>query len=206
MPSNPDRPFDHDTLKLRAVFIPEAAKDKVSQATITSALGHGALKIPAVFVPEGATPPGYPYERFGRAQFRPDDDVVAKRAFTSWPTSSQPAAQAQDDAPGPSLPRTRYRFGSALPNRSPGPPPNPTLASRETNTVLAAIGVLRGIAKATRSLANREATGTARPAIASPSVPIASPNALHREDQDRGHRENPDPTQTEAPDRTHQEE
>jgi hypothetical protein len=70
MPNNPDLPFDHDTLKLRAVFVPDSAKDQHSPSTVTSALGYDAVKIPAVFVREGGMPPGYPYQHVGRVEFR----------------------------------------------------------------------------------------------------------------------------------------
>jgi hypothetical protein len=134
MPSNPDRPFDHDTLKLRAVFVPDDAKDQSSQADIIATLGYGAVKIPAVFVPAGGKPPGSGYEHIGRAQFRPDDDdddSAARRVYTSWQTSSQSPDETQEDSePGPTLPQTRFRFGEALGgNRSPGPPPNPSVSS-----------------------------------------------------------------------------
>jgi hypothetical protein len=75
MSGNSDRPFDHDTLKLRAVFVPDETEGEVSRDDIVSALGHDTVKIPAIFVPEGGTPPGYPYERFGQAEFRPDQDA-----------------------------------------------------------------------------------------------------------------------------------
>jgi hypothetical protein len=123
MPNSADRPFDDDTLKLRAVFVPENAKQQPSRAEIVSALGHDAVKVAAVFVPEGGKPPGYPYERFGRAQFRPDDDLPQNRIYTSQPTSSQPADAAQDnDGPVQTLPRTRFRFGAGLYGDPPQPP------------------------------------------------------------------------------------
>ncbi|MGA3401549.1 MAG: hypothetical protein ABSC95_20235 [Acetobacteraceae bacterium] len=154
MPSNPDRPFDHDTLKLRAVFVPENAKDQLSKATITGALGYDAVKIPAVFVPEGGTPPGYPYERFGRAVFRPDADNSEKRSFTTEPSSSQsPDAAQQNGAPAPRLPRTRYRFGAALSGGGqPGSPPNPALAGRQGERIAAGIAVWRGMANPGKTL------------------------------------------------------
>ena len=130
MPNSPDRPFDDDTLKLRAVFVPENAKKQASRADIVRTLGHDAVKVPAVFVPEGGKPPGYPYERFGRAQFRPDDDLPQNRIYTSQPTSSQPADAAQDnDGPVQTLPRTRYRFGAAM-YGAPAPPPNQAAAGQ----------------------------------------------------------------------------
>lgn len=39
MPNNPDEPFDYDTLKLRAVFVPEDGKDQVSATDIINPLG-----------------------------------------------------------------------------------------------------------------------------------------------------------------------
>jgi hypothetical protein len=146
MPNSPDRPFDDDTLKLRAVFVPENARKQASRADIVRTLGHDAVKVPAVFVPEGGKPPGYPYERFGRAQFRPDDDLPQNRIYTSQPTSSQPADAAQDnDGPVQTLPRTRFRFGAAM-YGAPPPPPNQAAAGQGDP-------VARGAA-AWRSMAN----------------------------------------------------
>jgi hypothetical protein len=56
------RPHGYDTLKLRAVFVPEGNPDKTSMADVTAALGHDAVKIPAIFVPDGSAGPrpGYP--------------------------------------------------------------------------------------------------------------------------------------------------
>jgi hypothetical protein len=153
MPSNPDRPFDYDTLKLPAVFVPDSDKGQVSSADINRALGSDALRIPAVFVPEGGSTPGYPYESIGRAEFRPGDDGAAQRKFTSWQSSSKPSDPAQEDSePAPTLPRTRYRFGAALGgDRSPGQPPNPTVSSGRPAP--AAAGLAAGVA-AWRSMAN----------------------------------------------------
>jgi hypothetical protein len=148
MPSNPDRPFDHDTLKLRAVFVPEDARDEVSRASITSTVGHDAVKIPAVFVPEGGKPPGYPYEHFGRAEFRPDEDGAARRQFTMGSSSSQPPDGEQNDSQQiPMLPRTRYRFGAALfGGNQAGHPPNPALAGSQRDPTAAGIAVWRRMA------------------------------------------------------------
>ena len=134
MPNSPDRPFDDDTLKLRAVFVPENAKKQASRADIVRTLGHDAVKVPAVFVPEGGKPPGYPYERFGRAQFRPDDDRPETRVYTSQP-SSQPSDQAQEQSgPRQTLPRTRFRFGAVL-DGNPPRPPNPTVPGGQSDPV-----------------------------------------------------------------------
>ena len=146
MPSNSDRPFDHDTMKLRAVFVHKDDKDQISQAGIVGALGYDTVKIPAVFVPKGGTPPGYPYEHFGRAEFRRSGGDGGKRIFNSGPSAAGPQdAKVEDGESGPTLPRTRYRFGSALSDgRSPGVPPNP--AGGQRDPVAAGIAVWRGMA------------------------------------------------------------
>jgi hypothetical protein len=147
MPSNPDRPFDHDTVKLRAVFVPDDARHQSSRADIAATLGYDTLKIPAVIVPEGGKSPGYGYEHIGRAQFRPDDeDSASRRTYTSSKSSSQSPDETQADSePVPTLPRTRYRFGAALGgDRSPGPPPNPTVSSGRAAP--AAAGLAAGVA------------------------------------------------------------
>jgi hypothetical protein len=173
MPSNPDRPFDYDTLKLPAVFVPDSDKDQVSSGDINRALGSDAVRIPAVFVPEGGSPPGYPYESIGRAEFRTEDPGAAQRKFTSWQSSSKPSDPAREDSePAPTLPRTRYRFGAALGgDRSPGPPPNPTVSSGRPAPV--AVGLAAGIA-AWRSMANpRSALGWS-PAAPNPTDDLAT--------------------------------
>jgi hypothetical protein len=148
MPNNPDRPFGHDTLKLPAVFVPDSAAHRVSQADITAMLGYDAVKIPAVFVPEGGKPPGYGYERIGQAEFRPDDEgSAARRIYTSWQSSSpqSPDETPEDGGAVPVLPQTRFRFGRALGgDRSPGPPPNPAVS--RGRPAQAAAGLAAGVA------------------------------------------------------------
>ncbi len=148
MPDNTDRPFDHDTLKLRAVFVPEDAKDQVSQVNITRALGYDAVKIPAVFVPEGGKPPGFPYEYVGRVVFNPTEAGGGRRVFTTGPSSSQASDLAREDgAPGPTLPRTRYRFGAAWSgSRHRPPPPNPALGRGQGSPVATGIAMWCGMA------------------------------------------------------------
>ena len=148
MPNNPDQPFDYDTLKLRAVFVPEDEKDQVSSADIIDPLGYNAIKIPAVFVPEGGTPPGFPYERFGRTEFRPDEDSTATRRFTSGPSSSQPSGaedREERGEPAATLPRTRYRFGAALAGGPSPAPPRPALAAGQGDPVADGTAVWRGM-------------------------------------------------------------
>jgi hypothetical protein len=171
MPSNPDRPFDHDTVKLRAVFVHKDDKGQVPQAGIVGALGYDTVKIPAVFVPKGGTPPGYPYEHLGRAEFRRSGGAGGKRIFKSGPSSAGPqVAKAEDSESGPTLPRTRYRFGSALSDgRSPGVPPNP--AGGQRDPVAPGIAVWRGAANPgntlRRSLAAPSRAGRLATAVAS---------------------------------------
>jgi hypothetical protein len=171
MPSNSDRPFDHDTMKLRAVFVHKDDKDQISQAGIVGALGYDTVRIPAVFVPKGGTPPGYPYEHFGRAEFRRSGGDGGKRAVASGQSSAGPQdAREEDSESGPTLPRTRYRFGAALPGgRAPGIPPNP--AGRQRDPVAAGIAVWRGAANPgntlRRSLVAPRSTGNLATAAAS---------------------------------------
>jgi muramidase (phage lysozyme) len=78
---DPDLPFGHNTLKLRAVFIPDGAD--VSMADIIQAVGPHPVLIRAVWVPPGGAMPGYPYEHIGQAVFIPDDDDRDTPAFTN---------------------------------------------------------------------------------------------------------------------------
>jgi hypothetical protein len=190
MPSNSDRPFADDTVKIRAVFVPEAAADQVSPATIATALDYDAVKLPAILVPDGAPPPGYPYENFGHVVFRQDEAVAETRAYTSWTQSAKPRNDApEDSAPGPTLPRTRYRFGSALTGHSPGRPPNPTLPGALDNPARVANELLRGIARATHGFAtqyagraaNRATSNTRAEAGTSVDAAHPSPEAPQQE-------------------------
>ncbi len=104
-----DRPFGYDTLKLRAVFVPQDNPDKISPADITAALGYDAVKIPAIFVPDGSDMPrpGYPYVHVGRYVMRGDGEVdmlgpVARRRGRRW-VGRRPDAR-----------RRRYRRRSVL--------------------------------------------------------------------------------------------
>ena len=152
MPTNPDRPFGHDTVEIRAVFVPDSATDKVSRSAISRVVGYDAVQIPAIFVPAGGKPPGHPYIAIGQPIFRPDDPGAANRQFTSGQASSQPSGDGQaDDQPAPALPRTRYRFGAALSGGPAGPPPNSTVSSGRPAPVAA--GLAAGLA-AWRSMAN----------------------------------------------------
>ena len=182
MPNNPDLPFDHDTLKIRAVFVPDSAKDQHSPSAVTSALGYDAVKIPAVFVREGGMPPGYPYQHVGRAEFRRDEAAGKRRLPMSSTASSQTPDAAQGDREAqPILPRTRYRFGAALPGGSPGLPPNPALPGAHDHPARTATGILRGIARATRAFAAQHARRTPGDAPATTS-PDASPDPSRPED------------------------
>jgi hypothetical protein len=69
---DPYLPFGHNTLKIRAVFIPDGAQ--VSMSDITRVVGFDPVFIRAVWVPPGGAMPGYPYEHIGEAVFIPDRD------------------------------------------------------------------------------------------------------------------------------------
>jgi muramidase (phage lysozyme) len=102
-----DRPFGYDTLKLRAVFVPEGNPDKISTADITAALGHDVVKIPAIFVPDGSgiPRPGYPYEYFGRYAWSEDGGVDMLESAPGgpgaggWAAGPMQGAGDTDDAP-----------------------------------------------------------------------------------------------------------
>ncbi len=187
MPDNPDRPFDHDTVEIRAVFVPDSAMDNVSRAEISRSVGYDAVEIPAVFVPEGGAPPGYPYIAIGEPIFRPDDPGATNRLFSSGQSSAQPSGAAQEASqPGSLLPRTRYRFGSALAGGPAGPPPDPTLPTRQNDPLRIAAGVWRSLAMATATL-TRERAQSARNHAAtgeSAGAPDLPPDTGRREAQD----------------------
>ncbi len=124
-----DRPFGYDTLKLRAVFVPEGDRDKVSMADITAALGYDAVKVPVIFVPEGSEEPrpGYPYVHVGRCVMRGDGRVDmlgpvpgdAERG--GWAAGPMQGAGDTGDAPA------KPPVARAMP-----PTPTPTLAQAQS--------------------------------------------------------------------------
>lgn len=162
MPNSSARPFGHDTLKLRALFVPERAKSQPSSAVITGAVGHGAVKIPAVFVPQGGKSPGGSYVHVGKAEFRPDQDrgtdSAATRTFTRHASSRPTQPDTAEREQRPPLPRTRYRFGTEQGgDHAPGPPPNPSRADFAADPMRAAVRVWRSMRNAGRPKAGAQA-------------------------------------------------
>lgn len=107
-------PSGRDTLRLRAVFVPEGSEDDVPTQALAVSLGVGVVKFPAILVPEGEAPPGYPYVPFGRMEFDEDKDDNSEQDFPgsqaegTWEpahrdwfsqTQSGSAADRTDDAP-----------------------------------------------------------------------------------------------------------
>ncbi len=111
-----DRPLGYDTLKLRAVFVPDGNRDTISRAGITAALGHDAVKIPAIFVPEGSQDPrpSYPYVHVGRYVWREDGglDMAGSVPRGSWAAGHVQGTGDAGDAP-PGQPAT-HRLPPAL--------------------------------------------------------------------------------------------
>lgn len=113
MPDNPESPFGHRTVKLRAVFVPEDAKHNVSRADISRTVGYGSPKIPAVFVPEGGNRPGHPYQYVGKAVFSRTEDRDDARKFTA----RRPSWQSPDaEAPSPDEVWESLNFSSQGPD------------------------------------------------------------------------------------------
>ncbi|HEY7579256.1 MAG TPA: hypothetical protein VH855_16820 [Acetobacteraceae bacterium] len=108
MSDNPDLPFGHNTLKLRAVFIPDGAQ--VSMSDIARVVGLNPVLIPAVLVPPGGAPPGYPYEIIGEATFIPDRSDRERPARTGPPWPGPP-----NDPAGPDNRVPRRARGSDAP-------------------------------------------------------------------------------------------
>lgn len=199
MPSDPERPFDHDTLKLRAVFVPDHAKDKVSASDISGSLGYDAVKIPAVFVAKGEQPPGYPYEHFGEAVFRPDaeDGGEGDNAASSSASSQSSGAAPQDAPAGPALPPTRFRFGAALSGSTPeaGQPPNPAVAGGWNDPAAGGIAMWRSLANPGSLWRQSSAAPGAKgspPAAASGTEDVPAAPAQSQPDQAERRRPNGD--------------
>jgi hypothetical protein len=111
----PNLPFGHNTLKLRAVFIPDGAQ--VSMSGITRVVGFDPVFIRAVRVPPGGAPPGYPFEVIGQATFTPDSDDQGRSTGTG-----SALAGMQDDPVAPGHRTPRQPPGSGLPMAGPASP------------------------------------------------------------------------------------
>ena len=140
MPSNSDKPFGHDTLKVRAVFVPEDSEHQLTKTSVMSDLSFDPVQISAVFVPEGGAPPGYPYEHVGAAEFRPDDDGSPLQS-----TGRPPARQAPE--------QERQRPRAAV------TPPTPSVALRQG----AQMAAWRGMAAVARALRGSKAASAPAP-------------------------------------------
>jgi hypothetical protein len=138
MPDAPDRAFDGDTLKLRAVLVLEEDKDQVSQGAIAGVVGYDTMKIPAVVVPEGGDAPGYPYERFGQVEL-PDEPDEPEQTSSDSSQAAQAVQAPQQDAAVP--------------------PPTPALAQGQSDP-RAGIEAWRGMADA-GNVWRKSAAGTA---------------------------------------------
>jgi hypothetical protein len=91
------RPYGHDTLTLRAIFIPDGNPDNVSAADILRTIGPHAVTFPAVFVPDGSPLPGYPWVQFGRMTL-PEPKAAKAPAGTS--RTSRPPSRRDTADPG----------------------------------------------------------------------------------------------------------
>jgi hypothetical protein len=178
MPDNPRNPAGPKPLDRRAMLISQYRDGQKP----TAAPGHNAAKSRTISLPQAAKPPSQPHQRLGRAVFHPNDEGAEKRQFTSRPSSREPSDAAQGEGDWATvLPRTRYRFGASLPGGRPSdPPPNPTLATRQNDPVRAAIGILRSITQATRTVAAQHA---ARPAGAEQSSHASGSETDPQQDQ-----------------------
>jgi hypothetical protein len=132
MSDNSDRPFGHDTLKIRAVFVPEGAEDQFSRGDIIGAVGYDSVKVPAVFVPEGGTPPSHPYENFGKAEFRPDQDAGPQQITASWQSAAPRDSESQPE--------------QAASPPTPPPTPAPALALQQGKPFAAGLAAWRSTA------------------------------------------------------------
>ena len=154
MPDNPRNPTGPRSLDGRAMLITRYRSNQKS----TAAPGQDAAEPRTISLPQATKPPSQPRQRLGRAVFHPNDEGAENRQFTSRSSSERSdATQGQGDW-ATVLPRTRYRFGATLPGGRPsGPPPNPTVATRKNDPVRAAIGILRSLTRATRTVAAQHA-------------------------------------------------
>jgi hypothetical protein len=182
MPDNPDPSAERPTQTRRPVILRVDYMGEAPSADALLPAGADPVRIHARPAPEAGTRPNRPFERPRLPGLRPDDGGPTKRVFTSGQSSQTQGAEPEEGELVVELPRTRYRFGAALPDgRSPGPPPNPSLAG--ANPVRAAAGVLRGIAMATRTVASQYANrSSGHGATATPPISKSSPGTTREED------------------------
>jgi ribonuclease T1 len=172
LPVDADRPFAHDTLKLRAVFVPKDSRDKVSAGNITAALGYDTVKIPAIFVPEGseAPRPGYPFVHFGRYVWRADGGMDVLKSAPGGGSAADPAKGTGNTGNASS--------GQPTARRLP-PTPTPAVTQRYVDPVKTAVATWRGInmlAPSAQPVASRATDG--------PGQTVARPNANPGESAD----------------------
>lgn len=109
MSDDPNLPFGHNTLKIRAVFIPDGAQ--VSMSDITRVVGFDPVLIRAVWVPPGGAMPGYPHEIIGQATFIPDSEDQDRAPGTGW---LRPGTQNDPAAPDSPMPQRPHWSGSSI--------------------------------------------------------------------------------------------
>jgi hypothetical protein len=170
-----NRPFDHDTLKIRAIFVPENNPNRLSAADARSELGADPLKIPAIFVPEGsgAARPGHPYVHVGKYVMDKDqanEDGGGEQGRDGQQGGSRADGQNQDSEDGDDADAEEQ---AELPM-----PPTPALATSPgyADPVAAGTAVLRGIANPNavlRSVAG--SSGAASAAQPTPAVMRIAP-------------------------------
>lgn len=128
-----NNPFGYDSLKLRAIFIPEDNPENITAADITDHLGHGSLRLRAVLIPDGnpdnisaaditdwlghdVVRVGYSWSDSGEGQPEQEQEPPAE-----GPDGGGGAAGPIQGADGPDVAPTGRRATSAM-------PPTPTLA------------------------------------------------------------------------------
>lgn len=119
MSDSSDRPFGHSTLNLRAAFVPDGAEQQVPPGDLVRSVGHGAARLGAAIVPEGGKPPGLPFVRICKVQFRPTRDEATDPTSGNQPPTLPEAASpptAQDEPTTAPVPAPR--MGATGPSRS----------------------------------------------------------------------------------------
>ncbi len=128
---NEDRPFGHDTLKLRAVFVPKGNPGNISAAGITDHLGHDVLRLRAIFIPDGNPNNisaaditdylGHDVVRLRYSWRGSEDGGLELGPAPDRPDGGESAADAMQDADDPGFTPSGPPPVSAM-------PPRPTLA------------------------------------------------------------------------------
>jgi hypothetical protein len=181
-----NNPFGYDSLKLRAIFIPEGNPENITAADITDHLGHDSLRLRAVLIPDGNPDNvsaaditdwlGHDVVRVGYSWSDSGEDQQEQEPPVEGADGGGGAAGPVQGADGPDVAPTGRSAASAM-------PPTPTLAQAAryvdpAKTAVATWRATNALSPPSQPAASRGADGrggtVARPESGSADTPGSS--------------------------------